>query len=70
MRKFFAGVYLELFGNTHILGALDGLRVDHVGDDGLVLTRQVFVEVLDQLLARNRFARFQRFGNLGRRRWR
>jgi len=45
------GVQLELFGDRHVLRALEGLRVDDVGDDGLILARQVFLEPLKQIVA-------------------
>ncbi len=48
------GVELELVGDVHVLGALERLRVHHVGDDRLVLAGQVFVEMLDELRARTR----------------
>ena len=50
-----AGVDLQLLGDGHVLGALEHLRVDDVGDDRLVLAGQVLVEQLDQLRARIRF---------------
>ena len=31
------GVDLELIGDVHVLGALEHLGIDHVGDDGLII---------------------------------
>ena len=42
--QFLAGVLLQLVGDVHVLGALEHLRVDDVGDDRLVLAGQVLVE--------------------------
>jgi hypothetical protein len=53
VRKLFAGVHLELLGDVHVLGAFERLGVNDIRDDGLVFARQVLVEVLDQLLARD-----------------
>jgi hypothetical protein len=49
MRELFGGMHLKLFRDRHVLSTLEHLRVDHVGDDRLVLSREVFVQVIDQL---------------------
>jgi len=48
-----AGVDFELLGNRHVLRAFERLRIDHVGDDGLKLPRQVFIQPRDQSLSGN-----------------
>jgi hypothetical protein len=48
--QFLLGVALELLGDRHVLGALEDLRINHVGDNRLVLTGQVFIQKIDQLL--------------------
>src|ERR1019366_4750840 len=53
MLEFLAGMRLELRRDRHVFGALEHLRVHHVGDDGLVLPRQVLIEQLDQLRPRH-----------------
>ena len=47
--ELFAGVFLELLRDRHVFGALQHLRIHDVGDDRLVLPREIFVEQLDQL---------------------
>jgi hypothetical protein len=44
------GVPFEFLRNRHVLRAFERLRVDDVGDHGLKLTRQVFVQQRDQRL--------------------
>jgi hypothetical protein len=50
------GVLRQLLGDGHVLRALDHLRVHDVGDDRLILPRQILVEQLDQPLAGDRRA--------------
>ena len=50
------GVFLELLSDRHELGALDDLRVHNVGDNGLILARQVFIEKVSELVARDRLS--------------
>ena len=49
--QLFAGVHLELLGDIHVRGALERLRVNHVGDDGLVFPGKILVQQIDQLLS-------------------
>ena len=52
--ELFAGVHLELLGDRHVFRAFEGLRVHDVGDDRLVLARQIFLQSFDQVLAGDR----------------
>src|ERR1700693_1205003 len=36
--KLFTGVFLQLSGDVHILGALQNLRIDHIRNDGLIFS--------------------------------
>jgi hypothetical protein len=58
MLELLAGVDLELLGDGHVLRALQRLGVRDVGDDRLILARQVLVEFVDQKRARD----LRRFG--------
>ena len=49
--ELFLGVDLELAGDVHVSRAFEHLGVVDVGDDGLKLALQVFVEEIDDLLA-------------------
>ena len=49
--ELFVGVDCELVGDVHVGRSLEDLRVVDVGDDGLVLAGEVFVEEVDELLA-------------------
>ena len=40
MVEFLLGVDSELIGDVHVLRALEHLRVDDVGDDGLIFARR------------------------------
>jgi len=51
--EFLGGVYFELIGDAHVLGTLEHLRINYVGDDGLIFAREVFVQTVDQLLTRH-----------------
>jgi len=51
MVEFLLGMDFELIGDVHVLGALEDLRIDNVGDDGLVFAREIFVQQLDQFFA-------------------
>jgi len=42
--EFLLGVLLQFPGDGHVLRALEHLRVNDVGDDGLVLARQILVQ--------------------------
>ena len=46
-----ARVHFQLLGNAHVFRALEGLRVDHVRDDRLILARQILVQQADELFA-------------------
>ena len=52
MLQFFAGMHGQFVGNAHVLGAFEHLRIHNVGNDGLILALQVFVQQLDQFFAR------------------
>ena len=54
MIELLLGVQLELAGDIHVLRSLEHLRIDDVGDDRLVLARQVLVEKVDELCTRQR----------------
>ncbi len=47
------GVYFELGGDVHVLGAGEHLGIDHVGDDGLIFAGKVFVQQLREAVAGN-----------------
>src|SRR5262245_23750035 len=47
------GMLLELVGNVHVFRALQHLGINHIGDDRLVLARQILVEKLRQLFSGN-----------------
>ncbi len=49
--ELFGGVDGELVGDVHVLRAFEDLRVVDVGDDGLVLAGEVFVEEVDEFFA-------------------
>ena len=52
MVELLLGVHdLELLGDIHVLGALEHLRVDDVGDDRLVFAREVLVQQFRETLA-------------------
>ena len=53
MLQLLMGVLLELIGDVHIFGALQHLRIDHIGDDRLIFARQVLVQKLRQLISGN-----------------
>ncbi len=42
---------LRFFGNFHVLRLLQGLTVDDVGDDGLILARKVSIKELNHTLS-------------------
>jgi len=44
MLQLLARVRLQLLGNVHVLGPLEDLRVDHIGDDRLILPGKILVE--------------------------
>ncbi len=58
MLKLIMRVRLELIGNGHVLGALEHLRIDNIGDDGLVFPREVFIEQFGETFARHALRRF------------
>ena len=53
MLELFRGMFLQLGGNVHVLGAFDDLRINHVGNNCLVLAGEVAVEKSNQILSRN-----------------
>jgi hypothetical protein len=53
MIELLLGVDFELGGNVHVLGAAEHLGIDDVGDDGLILAGQVFVQQLREPVAGN-----------------
>ena len=53
MVQFFPGVYFQLLGDAHVLGALQHLRVHDVGDDRLVLAGEILVQAVDELGSRD-----------------
>ena len=55
--ELFGGVDGELGGDVHVGRALEDLRVVDVGDDGLELALEVFVEEVDELFAGDRTCR-------------
>ncbi len=44
MVEFLLGMDFELIGDVHILSAAEHLRIDDIGDDGLVFARQVLIQ--------------------------
>ena len=46
--QLFPGVLFQFLGDGHVLSAFDHLRIDDIGDDGLILARQVFIEGRNQ----------------------
>ena len=46
--KLFFGVDFEFTGDVHVGRSLEDLRVVHVGDDGLILAGEIFVEEVGQ----------------------
>src|ERR1700677_3930157 len=44
MGEFFGRVLFQFCGDIHEFGALQHLRIHHVGNDGLILAGQVFVQ--------------------------
>src|SRR5262245_28535356 len=62
MIELLLGVDLELSSNVHILGASEHLGIDHVGDDGLILASEVFVQQLRQTIAGDFFLDDGRLG--------
>ena len=53
MGQLLAGMGLQFLGDVHVLGALEDLRIDDIGDDRLVFAGQILVEQPDQLLSRD-----------------
>ncbi len=53
MIELLVGVYFELGGDVHVLGAGEHLGIDHVGDDGLIFAGKVFVQQLREAVAGN-----------------
>jgi hypothetical protein len=49
--ELFLGVDFELIGDVHVSRSFEDLRVVDVGDDGLKLALEIFVEEIDHLLA-------------------
>ena len=54
VRQLLAGVLLELFRDAHVRRALERLRIDDVSDDRLVFASQIFIQEINEGLARNR----------------
>ena len=50
MIELLLGVNFQLSGDVHVLGALEHLGIDDVGDDGLIFAGQVFVQQLSELV--------------------
>ena len=44
-------VLFQLRGDVHVFGALEHLRIDDVGDDRLILARQILVEEFGEPVA-------------------
>src|SRR5713101_8952700 len=53
MIELLLGVEFELRGDAHVLGAAEHLRIDYVGDDGLIFAGKVFVQQLREAVAGN-----------------
>jgi len=47
------GVDFPLRGDVHVLGAAEHLRINYVGNDGLVFAGEIFVQQLCQTVAGN-----------------
>ena len=50
MIELLLGVNFQLSGDVHVLGALEHLGIDDVGDDGLIFAGKVFVQQLSELV--------------------
>ena len=48
MRQFLSRVLFKFGGNSHVLGAFKHLRIDHVRNNGLILTSEIFIQEFDQ----------------------
>ena len=53
MIEFLLGVDFKLGGDVHVLGAGEHLRIDYVGDDGLIFAGKVFIQQLREAVAGN-----------------
>src|SRR5215471_5965640 len=51
MIELLLGVFFKLSRNVHVLGAGKHLRINHVGDDGLIFASQVFIQQLGEAVA-------------------
>jgi hypothetical protein len=53
MIELLLGVDFELGGDIHVFGAGEHLRIDYVGDDGLIFAGKVFIQQLREAVAGN-----------------
>jgi hypothetical protein len=47
------GMNRELIRDIHVSGALEHLRIVHVGDDRLILAREILVQRFDEFFTSN-----------------
>ena len=53
------GMLFKLIGDVHIFRTLQHLRINHIGDYGLIFARKVLIQKLRQLITGNRLIRFK-----------
>src|SRR6202050_5984303 len=55
MAELFVGVLFQFSGYVHILGALQHLRINYVGNNGLIFSGQIFIQGSDEFFSRQSF---------------
>ena len=51
MLQLFGRVLFELARDVHVRRPLEDLRIDDVGDDGLILPRQIFIQQINEFFS-------------------